>query len=96
MSTTATGLSASTRTIRVHESAHQELQKRANASGKSIAETLDDVLEENYRAWFFRETAAVTARLQADPVAWADYQQELQLLDAMGGDGLAEFPYEED
>ncbi len=81
-------------TVRVDERLHTELRKLSQEESRPIGEVIADAIERYSKAKFWEQARADFERLQSDPVAWADYQAEISVWDAMAGDGLeSEEPY---
>jgi predicted transcriptional regulator len=75
-------------TVRVSEHTHELLRKLAASTGEPLQKVLERAVENYRREQFFAELDAAYARLQADPVAWADELAERAELEATLGDGL--------
>ncbi|WP_329572919.1 hypothetical protein [Kitasatospora sp. NBC_01266] len=74
-------------TIKVQAGVRDELARLAadDLGGVTLNAALEHLLTEHRKA----QILAAYARLEADPKAWADYQDELDEWDAVAGDGLA-------
>lgn len=83
-------LTLATPEIHLSARATATIHELAAKEGKSAETVLDEAVEEYRRELFFREFNEAFARLQADPVAWADYQAEQRLWDSALMDGLEE------
>jgi len=75
-------------TVRISEEAYLLLREMAAQEGDSMQNVLDEALEQRRRQKFLAECDAAYAALQQDPVAWADYQQELAAWEVTSMDGL--------
>jgi hypothetical protein len=75
-------------TVRVSEHTHELLRKLAASTGEPLQKVLERAVEHYRREQFFVELDAAYARLQADPVAWADELAERAELEGTLGDGL--------
>jgi hypothetical protein len=65
-----------TTTIRVSLRARDLLQELAHASGSSMQVVLEQALEQYRRKQLLEATNAAYATLRANPVAWANLEQE--------------------
>ncbi len=63
-------------TIRISPNSKAMLLELAKQEGKPVQTVLDEAIEERRRELFFNQLDEDFARLQADPVAWAEYQKE--------------------
>ena len=75
-------------TVKISVEAHAKLLDLAASRRQPMGEVLADLIERERRRAFFDEAEAAYARLQADPVAWADYQAEIRSLEGTLLDGL--------
>lgn len=75
-------------TVRISEQSHHRLRELAAQSGEPMQAVLDKALEQYRRQKFLEECSAAYAALQQDPLAWADYQEELAAWDVTLMDGL--------
>ena len=66
-------------TVRISEQSHQHLRELAAQSGEPMQAVMQKFLEECHTAY---------CKLQQDPAAWADYQQELAAWEVTNLDGL--------
>ncbi len=82
------GTNSETTTVRISRSAHAKLQEMAAASGRSLTEELDHLVEEQRRSWLFEQADAAYARIQSDDAERAELQDEQETLDGTLGDGL--------
>ena len=73
-------------TIRICAQSHRSLKEIALASGQSIAEVLEEAIEERCRAVYLEGVNADYAAL--NPKARADLQKEIDLWDSASDDGL--------
>ncbi|MGF1428598.1 hypothetical protein [Kitasatospora sp. LaBMicrA B282] len=73
-------------TIKVQAEVRDELARLAadDLGGVTLNAALQHLLTEHRKT----QILAAYARLQADPKAWADYEDELTEWDATAGDGL--------
>lgn len=86
----------STTTIRIRERTLRMLRELASEEGKSMTDVLHVAVDAYRRKRFLEEANKDFERLQADPEAWKDYQDELRLWDATLMDGLEEYPFDAD
>jgi hypothetical protein len=84
----------STITIRVSLDTHLLLRQLAEKRGKKIGEVVDEAARKLEDADFWDEVNASYARLQADPIASAEYEAEIAALDAASLADFDEPPYE--
>ena len=77
-------------TIKVDTEIRDDLARIATdeLGGVTLNAALAHLLTEHRKA----AVLAAYARLESDPTAWADYQNELDDWDGVAGDGLAERP----
>lgn len=87
---------AATSLIRVSNETRDKLVRIAEFQHSSIGEVVEVAAAKLERELFWQQVNEAYARLKADPVAWAEYQEELKFWDAMSGDGLEDYPYEYD
>lgn len=80
--------------IRIPASAHAALRELADAEQSSIGEVLSQAVETYRREQLWRQAEAAYAKLHADPDAWAEWQQEVDLYDSTANDGLDAYPYD--
>jgi hypothetical protein len=77
-----------TPTVPISEPSHQILKELAEKTGQTMMDVLDKALDAYRRQVFFEQLNAAYAALRADPVAWAEVEEERR---SMGGclmDGL--------
>lgn len=79
-----------TTTIRVSVEARDRLQERATKERRSVGDVLDAMIWQVEEDRYWEEMRSAVDRLRADPVAWAEYQAEIELWDSTSGDGLAD------
>lgn len=83
-----------TTVVRIEAGTHATLWAWSEAQGKSIGQVVAELVEQQKREQFWRRMREDYERLQADPAAWKDYQDEVALLEGGSMDGLAgEEPY---
>lgn len=75
--------------------AHATWVTLAADSGRPMSAIVADLIERERRRVFLEECGASFARLQADPVAWADYRAELKSMEGTLMDGLEDDPWVE-
>ena len=75
-------------TIRVHPETHKTLARLAKENHSSMQTVLNEALEAYRREVFLRRTKQAYAELRGDPVAWAQYQKELEVWDGVSEDAL--------
>ena len=81
-------------TVRVDERLHAILREIALEEKRSIGQVIEDAIRRYRKERFWEGVEEDLARLQADPGAWKDYQDEIALWDTLAGDGLEnEEPY---
>jgi len=83
---------ASTTTIRVSLQVREQLAELAKAEGKPIGQFIQGLVAEHEKQQFFKQLAEDFRRLQSDPEAWADYQNEMAEWDTTLMDGLEDEP----
>jgi predicted transcriptional regulator len=74
--------------VQLSEAAQRMLRELAEQTGQTVSEILDKALDAYRRKLFFDELNAGYAALRADPVAWAELEEERKLWDATLMDGL--------
>jgi hypothetical protein len=80
--------------IRVEEKTHATLREWSQEQDTSIGRVVSDLVERQLRDRFWRQVRADYARLEADPGAWKEYQDEVAVLEGGSMDGLEhEEPY---
>jgi predicted transcriptional regulator len=77
-----------TLTIRVSRSTHALLQELAVASNVTMSQVVDEAARELREKRFWADYHASYAALRADPVAWADLQEDVAAWDSTLADGL--------
>lgn len=83
-----------TTSVRVDPATHAMLRDISQQEEKSIGQVVTEAVEHYRKDKFWRELEEDYARLNADPDAWQDYQNELALWDSTSNDGLVgEEPY---
>ena len=85
----------STITVKVPRTAHAILVDFATSDQRPMGAVLAEIIERERRRRLFDKADAAYARLQADPIAWADYQAELKSLEGTLMDGLEDDPWVE-
>lgn len=81
-------------TVRVDNKLHDKLRELAKAEQRPIGQVIQEAIQRYEREKFWHGVHEDFARLQADPIAWHDYQDEVMAWDATAGDGLEnEEPY---
>lgn len=84
-----------TTTIRIPAASHATLRQLADDEGRTIGQVVNDAIDRYAREQFLEGLNRDYARLQADPVAWNDWQAELTSLDGTLLDGLEDDPWQE-
>jgi predicted DNA-binding protein len=74
-------------TIRVSRSTHGRLRELADQSGETMAEIVDRAVRNYQRERFWAAYYAAHAAIRADPPAWAELQDEVELWDSTLTDG---------
>lgn len=74
--------------VRISPNAKAALRDLAKREGKPMQAVLDEAIEHYQREKFMDEANAAYARLQSDPQAWREEQEERQAWDATLNDGL--------
>lgn len=77
-------------TVRISKETQQALKELAKQEGKPMQEVLAQAIEAYRRQYILERTNAAYARLQSDPAAWQDEQDERQRWDVTLADGLDE------
>ena len=81
-------------TVRVDDTLHARLREIAEEEHRPIGQVIEDAIQQYEREKFWQGVHEDFARLKDEPVAWREYQDELELWDATAGDGLEnEEPY---
>lgn len=76
--------------VRVDPHTHSLLRELSEQEQKSIGQVVSEAVETYRKDKFWRELHEDYDRLNADPEAWQDYQDELALWDSTSNDGLEE------
>lgn len=84
---------ATTSTIRVPATIHARLQRLAQDESRPIGQVIGALLDDYEKRLFFAQLGEDFARLQADPVAWADDEAEQTAWEATLADGLDDDPW---
>ena len=80
--------------VKISAANHLRLQEWAAADHRPMGEIVNELIERYDRERFWQTAREQLARLKEDPVAWQDYLDEIEELDALAGDGLEdEEPY---
>lgn len=82
-------------TIRISDVTHEALQRLTRAREETMGQIVAEAVARFERDEALASLNAAYARLAADPVAAADWQAELEGLDATLLDGLADDPWVE-
>ncbi len=82
----------STTTIRVSMETHARLQHLAQGEQESIGAVVDRAVEQYEEKLFWQRYHDQLRDAQADPVAWAEWQDEIAVFDGALLDGLEERP----
>lgn len=81
-------------TVRVDPRTHAILRELSEQEHKPIGQLVTEAVERYRDEKFWQKMEGALARLKADPAAWEDYQDEIELWDTTSGDGLEnEEPY---
>jgi hypothetical protein len=75
-------------TVRVSPKARQRLRELAEQTGKTMQEILDQAVEDYRRKVFLEAVNNAYAALRADPVAWAQVEEERRSMAGSLMDGL--------
>ena len=75
-------------TVRISQASYQILKELAEQTGQSMMDVLDKALDAYRRKVFFEQLNAAYAALRADPVAWAEVEEERRSMDGCLMDGL--------
>ncbi len=81
-------MSESSLTIRISRSTHELLRGLAKSMNTTITTVVDQAVRDLQRKKFWVDFNARCAAIKADPVAWADLQQEDAAWDQTLADGL--------
>ncbi len=80
--------------VRVEAKTHATLRAWSEAQGKSIGQVVAELVEMQERELMWQRIRADYERLQADPAAWKEYQDDVAFLEGGSMDGLeGEEPY---
>ena len=80
--------------IRIEEKTHATLRDWSEEQDKTIGRVVTELVEGQRRARFWHQVHNDYLRLQADPVPWREYQDEVAMLEGGSMDGLEhEAPY---
>jgi len=82
-------------TIRISDGTYEALQRLAQARDETMGRIVAEAVDRYERDEALASLNAAYARLAADPVAAADWQAEVNALDATLLDGLADDPWVE-
>jgi hypothetical protein len=74
--------------IRIDERALAVLRELARKQGQPLQTVLKEAIDSYRREKFLEEANAAFAALRSDPEAWREEQQERELWDRAGEDGL--------
>ena len=80
-----------TTTVRVSEKSRDMLRALSQQTGESIGAIIDEAVEQYRRRRILEQTAEDYKALREDPVAWADWQEEIRRLDGTLMDGLSDY-----
>jgi predicted transcriptional regulator len=75
-------------TIRIRPTTHQALKEIAAATGQSLQDVLEDVIEDRRRKLYLEGVNADYAALNRDPKAATEFKKELEAWDSTNLDGL--------
>jgi DNA-binding transcriptional regulator GbsR (MarR family) len=79
-----------TTSVRITRTAHEKLQRLAEARGQSLTEALDRIIEAQRRQHLFDQADQRYADLHEDEEAWDEVKRERDELDGALADGLEE------
>lgn len=82
--------------IRIDEKTRALLQELAQAEHKSMGRVVEEAVQRYDEDRFWNQAELAYRRLQSDPAAWREYQQEIALFDTASMDGLDDYPYDDD
>lgn len=85
-----------TTVVRVDERVHAKLREWSEEQKKSIGQVVAELVENQEKERFWAEMRAGYDRLRADPEAWQEYKEEIDLWDSTSMDGLDDAPPDED
>lgn len=77
-----------TTSVRITRTAHEKLQRLAEARGESLTEALDRIIEAQRRQHLFDQADQRYAELRQDEEAWDEVKRERDELDGALADGL--------
>jgi hypothetical protein len=78
--------------VKIPPRTHAKLQELARAQHRPMGEIVTELVDRYERDAFWDAVDVSLARLQADQVAWKDYQDEIRLLEGGSLDGLEHEP----
>jgi hypothetical protein len=81
-------------TIRVSKATRDILRDLAAKAQTTMAAIAEEAVKEYEQKKFWENYYAGYSALRADPVAWADYQDEMKLWETTLADGLEDWPNE--
>ncbi len=79
-------------TVRVDDQVATRLRDLASEEQRSIGQVIRDALDHYEKERFWQDVESSVSRLKANPIAWQEYQEEIQLLQGGSMDGLEEEP----
>ena len=80
-------------TVKIPAHAHATLVELAAGSKRPMGQILADLIEQERRRVFWDGADDDLRRLQADPIAWADYQAEIRSMEGTLMVGLEDDPW---
>jgi hypothetical protein len=81
-------------TIRVNKPTIDMVRELAAKAQTTMTAVVEAAVREYRANQFWKEVEAEYAALRANPVAWAEYQEEIRAWDCTQADGLEDCPYE--
>jgi hypothetical protein len=75
-------------TVCLSETSQRILKELTEQTGQAIPQILDKALDAYRRKLFFEQVNAAYAALRADPLAWAEVEEERRSMDGCLMDGL--------
>lgn len=78
--------------VKLNEATHAKLLEFSKEENRPMGEIVSSLVDRYAREKFWAGAKADLERLQTDPVAWKDYQDEVAAWDGMIGDGLEDEP----
>jgi hypothetical protein len=81
-------------TIRVSKTTRDILRDLAVKGGTTMAAIAEEAVKQYEKKKFWENYHAGYKALRADPIAWSEYQDEVDLWDTSLADGLEEWPNE--